>query len=248
MMIGSTTYADFDGVLKKLNAKLEAHEVHALYLGALTSTSFRLGPQRLLDQIFGDEPTLGDSIEAANASLQILFGYWNTLLAQHNEGGVHLTPSKPPKPTKEELRAFAKCRQDELEWFVRGIDAGGDDPIEFGPEGNRLLEGIAKGSGFLEGFVELLGRDTPMEPQELKKTRSMMLDVVATIERLISDLMTVSDQVRREALDTFHANAGVVTDDGGHIARPVKIGRNEACPCGSGKKFKKCCGSPSTVQ
>jgi len=21
-----------------------------------------------------------------------------------------------------------------------------------------------------------------------------------------------------------------------------KVGRNEACPCGSGKKFKKCCG------
>jgi len=24
-----------------------------------------------------------------------------------------------------------------------------------------------------------------------------------------------------------------------------KIGRNEACPCGSGKKYKKCCGAPS---
>jgi hypothetical protein len=23
---------------------------------------------------------------------------------------------------------------------------------------------------------------------------------------------------------------------------PPKIGRNEACPCGSGKKYKKCCG------
>nr|WP_272917305.1 SEC-C metal-binding domain-containing protein [Halobacillus litoralis] len=23
-----------------------------------------------------------------------------------------------------------------------------------------------------------------------------------------------------------------------------KIGRNEPCPCGSGKKYKKCCGSP----
>jgi len=22
-----------------------------------------------------------------------------------------------------------------------------------------------------------------------------------------------------------------------------KVGRNELCPCGSGKKFKKCCGS-----
>jgi hypothetical protein len=25
------------------------------------------------------------------------------------------------------------------------------------------------------------------------------------------------------------------------IRRPVKIGRNEPCPCGSGKKYKKCC-------
>ncbi|MEN6337415.1 MAG: SEC-C metal-binding domain-containing protein [Phycisphaerales bacterium] len=24
-----------------------------------------------------------------------------------------------------------------------------------------------------------------------------------------------------------------------------KIGRNEPCPCGSGKKYKKCCGQPS---
>lgn len=24
--------------------------------------------------------------------------------------------------------------------------------------------------------------------------------------------------------------------------RDVKIGRNDPCPCGSGKKYKKCCG------
>ena len=24
--------------------------------------------------------------------------------------------------------------------------------------------------------------------------------------------------------------------------RPPKVGRNERCPCGSGKKYKKCCG------
>jgi uncharacterized protein YecA (UPF0149 family) len=26
-----------------------------------------------------------------------------------------------------------------------------------------------------------------------------------------------------------------------------KIGRNEPCPCGSGKKFKRCCGSSETL-
>jgi tetratricopeptide (TPR) repeat protein len=30
----------------------------------------------------------------------------------------------------------------------------------------------------------------------------------------------------------------------GDTAPTVKVGRNAACPCGSGKKFKKCCGSP----
>jgi SWIM/SEC-C metal-binding protein len=25
------------------------------------------------------------------------------------------------------------------------------------------------------------------------------------------------------------------------VVAPPKIGRNETCPCGSGKKFKKCC-------
>ena len=27
-----------------------------------------------------------------------------------------------------------------------------------------------------------------------------------------------------------------------HTVRSVKIGRNDPCPCGSGKKYKKCCG------
>jgi hypothetical protein len=29
------------------------------------------------------------------------------------------------------------------------------------------------------------------------------------------------------------------------VARKHRVGRNELCPCGSGKKFKKCCGRPS---
>ena len=27
----------------------------------------------------------------------------------------------------------------------------------------------------------------------------------------------------------------------------VKVGRNDKCPCGSGKKYKKCCGSSSAI-
>jgi uncharacterized protein YecA (UPF0149 family) len=27
------------------------------------------------------------------------------------------------------------------------------------------------------------------------------------------------------------------------LARKINVGRNEPCPCGSGRKYKKCCGS-----
>jgi len=38
--------------------------------------------------------------------------------------------------------------------------------------------------------------------------------------------------------------AGRPAPPSGEVARTAKVGRNAPCPCGSGKKFKKCCGSP----
>jgi preprotein translocase subunit SecA len=45
---------------------------------------------------------------------------------------------------------------------------------------------------------------------------------------------------RRPASALVGAAAGVAGSAG---AKPGKVGRNQACPCGSGKKFKKCCGA-----
>ncbi len=34
-----------------------------------------------------------------------------------------------------------------------------------------------------------------------------------------------------------------ITNPEGRPRRLEKVGRNEACPCGSGRKYKKCCGA-----
>lgn len=39
----------------------------------------------------------------------------------------------------------------------------------------------------------------------------------------------------------FDHCAGITIEDREHHNKP-KVGRNEPCPCGSGKKYKKCCG------
>lgn len=45
------------------------------------------------------------------------------------------------------------------------------------------------------------------------------------------------DILRQEFLNFFHQNSDVL------LARVEHLGRNEPCPCGSGKKYKKCCGA-----
>ena len=32
------------------------------------------------------------------------------------------------------------------------------------------------------------------------------------------------------------------------VAGTIRVGRNEPCPCGSGKKYKKCCGKGGPPQ
>jgi uncharacterized protein len=53
----------------------------------------------------------------------------------------------------------------------------------------------------------------------------------------LPSLQRVAEQMRAEGT----TSAGKDREAGDHPAAP-KVGRNDPCPCGSGKKFKKCCG------
>ncbi|HVF51666.1 MAG TPA: preprotein translocase subunit SecA [Pyrinomonadaceae bacterium] len=87
-----------------------------------------------------------------------------------------------------------------------------------------------------------------------------MLDRIDTITvRSLFNLQVVAEQPpevlqrrppRRPAQLMFtgpNQNAAVAGEEDGKIKTvrraEAKVGRNELCPCGSGKKFKKCCGS-----
>jgi len=49
-------------------------------------------------------------------------------------------------------------------------------------------------------------------------------------------------ELKKKGLDTSHLKQmELPPTDKQMKRRPPKVGRNELCPCGSGKKFKKCC-------
>ena len=50
----------------------------------------------------------------------------------------------------------------------------------------------------------------------------------------------------REQLDSWRRESGWLTVAVPPVRRGPKVGRNEPCPCGSGRKFKRCCGGSLT--
>lgn len=52
------------------------------------------------------------------------------------------------------------------------------------------------------------------------------------------ELSPKEESLIRDAMERYiHAYNGTP-----YVRKEPKIGRNETCPCGSGKKYKKCCG------
>ncbi len=64
-----------------------------------------------------------------------------------------------------------------------------------------------------------------------------------TIKMLLTVQVRTGEEVKREQV----AKPTTASSDGSEKPQPVrtagkKVGRNDPCPCGSGKKYKKCCG------
>jgi preprotein translocase subunit SecA len=120
------------------------------------------------------------------------------------------------------------------------------------------MDHLKQGIG-LRGY----GQKNPLDEYK-KEGYNLFLRMVETVkQQTVTTLMRVrvvqEDDVerleaeRRERLEQERAqaklNKGAAGEDA-PVAQPEKrdgdkIGRNAPCPCGSGKKYKKCCGKPS---
>jgi SEC-C motif-containing protein len=101
--------------------------------------------------------------------------------------------------------------------------------------------------------------DEAMSEEEIKATTWLSLDIRATEAGGENDDQGMVEFVARYKTDgephIHHERAVFCREDGRWVyedgvinpkSAPVtstKVGRNDPCPCGSGKKYKKCCGA-----
>lgn len=237
---------DLGKLLQRHGAALSLWQVEALFLGALTSTNIKLGPHHLLDRIFPGGELPGGSIEEANEILKGIGDLWNQLVERQRQSGIELSGLPlSDTPSVDDIRAFAHRLHDEIRWFIRGIDAGGDDPLEFGEEGQDSLRRLAEGAGFARAYQQRLEDDADVSLEVRRDSAKSLRQLKQTVEDLMTDLARVGAAVRAQAIREYERKTSAERGTPGPSS--AKIGRNSPCPCGSGKKWKRCCGAAPTV-
>lgn len=104
-------------------------------------------------------------------------------------------------------------------------------------ESNAVQNAAELAEGVLEGEKQLFLTTTPDED---------LGEMTEIFQHAISMGVDLNDEAQ---VDTFianflekNANQTAFTQTKSQPIRHEKIGRNDPCPCGSGKKYKKCCG------
>ena len=99
--------------------------------------------------------------------------------------------------------------------------------------------------GFLDGINESLKEPNPIETMDEDTQVSLAFDkekiyknMVAAKADWLYELPQWKEIYSEEELKKLYKEQ----KESGTIRKEKKIGRNDPCPCGSGKKYKKCCG------
>ena len=99
--------------------------------------------------------------------------------------------------------------------------------------------------GFLDGINESLLIELDLDTVEEDTVISLAFDkerlyknMVAAKADWLYELPQWKEIFSEEELKKFYKEQKESTT----IRKPKKFGRNDPCPCGSGKKYKKCCG------
>jgi uncharacterized protein len=179
-------------------------------------------PSKFLPEIWGDQTVFEDT-STAQEFLSLIMRHWNAIADILNAGEIYL-------PLLLEDESGIARGNDWADGFLRGM--------EFGREDWALLLNDEDHGGSLMPIFALANENNP-DPE----MRPYKGPVSAELrETLIVGAVAGLAQIYRYFKAQRMFDNGPLGDMPTFLRKIPKIGRNDPCPCGSGKKFKQCCG------
>ncbi len=214
---------------RKDGGKIQNTEALDGFFAALACCPDLVMPSEYMPVIRGGSTEDGDlvfeDIDEAQRFMELVNRHWNHVNAQLNEGEVYF-------PLVQENEKGEYRGNDWANGFISGTHVRfdiWDDLIHDDEHGGAMVAIMALA---YENHADLEMRPFK-EPVDDKKRDELMVASAAGVMRMHAHFLSQRKQYMPKT---------------GTFIRPGrKVGRNEPCPCGSGKKYKKCCGNGPTL-
>jgi uncharacterized protein len=179
-------------------------------------------PSRWLAGLWGGEEPAFDDDQQIKAVLGAVMGHYNTIVASIDRSLKRLEAEGIADYRPMFLSGDGKPAHDAVRSWVRGFGKA----MALTPEAWHALAEDERTRVLIEPFVGFFEIEDH-EPLEVPDDIDVILDEgAAAIPRSITVLRKLAQiRHRRPAAS----------------ARQSKVGRNDPCPCGSGRKYKRCC-------
>jgi uncharacterized protein len=170
---------------------------------------------------FNDRQSPFTDIDHANAMLALVQDYYNSVVVTLMESPEDYCPLMPIDDETGEVI---------WELWIDGFAAA----VELRPEAWRTLSEAGDAPLIaIAGLMTLIdaARDEDPDPEEYA-------DLGKAAPQLILDCVLTLHEHRLASIK----QAGIAAQPNPFAGTP-KVGRNDPCPCGSGRKYKRCCGA-----
>lgn len=202
------------------------------FLFSLANGPELIPPSEWIPLVFNDQEARYETRDEAEQVLQAMMALYNDCVRERTGGTVSLPPGCEIRPLPmDNMTTDAPLSQ-----WAQGFGIGYDyvaevwdtyTPDEFDEDLGALLMTLTFFSS--SRLADAYSKET--------KGTSSLEQLAQSVSEIFPDAMREYAQLGRSIYQARLETGDLDREPSRH----TKIGRNDPCPCGSGKKFKKCC-------
>ncbi len=222
--------------LLKAGSNLSIFGLYGLIFGCLSSPKLVM-PSILMEAIFEKKGAHFETKSHAQEMIGSIMALWNSLNEWNFETNETPFPCYDYPVTKTGALHRIMDTLSLSQSFYSGLELGGMRLDDLPGELKKDAEQLDRAASLLYSQAKLIEGGKGQDKNEMQKAMKAIENGETVIDECITNIHTGLKKARMQF-------AGLIGADARHkdpIAFGAKTGRNEPCPCGSGKKYKKCC-------
>jgi hypothetical protein len=218
-------FKELDEALSAMKGALPAAYAIGLIYGSVCAPHL-VPPSVYLPEILGRKMELPDPTVASRV-LSLLHSLHNQLAEMVEDNKLLYIRRKRVTRDKEGLFQLASDHWREVFGFRKGLSFGTESEEDFSEAALRAYDRLVAEWDPIRSMIRRI--DAKRKPYTAKESEFLHHDLVEQGKRTARIMRSIAHSLYLQRVNKYKAQ-GV-----------VRIGRNDPCPCGSGKKFKQCC-------